>query len=138
MSNLLLFLKTMFTRKLETIVEDSDLSKPIYHLYNMLDHINIEHPAYNLSKNALHMLLPPIDQCWDWSATDIDLWCNYTYKYLNLARTNVCVAVYLARLWGLASAKDTRILKHVATRFKTGQQTYTMGMPQTQWSSILK
>jgi hypothetical protein len=125
----------MFVPKLGTIME---ATKPIYYLYNMLDHIDIEYKAYGMPKNALYMLLPPVDQCTDWSLQDINKWCDYTYRYLNMARTNTCVAVYLARLWQLSCKEHMRILKHVATRFKTGQLSYTMGLQQAKWSSILK
>jgi hypothetical protein len=84
------------------------------------------------------MLLPPPEQCWNWSKSDIDSWCKYTYAYLNLARTNVHVGAYLARLWNLNRPEHVRILKYVGTRFKTGQQTFQMKLPQVEWINIIK
>ena len=106
----------------------------VHKLHEMLTHIDIENKEFGLSKNALFKLLPPKKTCESWTENDVETWCNYTYEYLKRARCEVAVAAYLAQLWNLDTHHKQRIIKFVATRFKTGLMTYKLGLEQVPWT----
>ena len=103
-------------------------------LQNIIAHIDLKHSGYGLRGNSLYYLLPEEKSIESWSQTDIDKWCDDVYQYLKRARTEIAVAAYLAQLWKLDTHHKQSIIKHVATRFKTGHMTYKLGLEQKPWN----